>query len=135
MEEVLFAEGPVRLAITPLGGPEYGLPIRIAVTAGCYVGCLEGLLDDLAEFRAAIAAMHRTLSGTARLRTLDEALTLDLAMGARGAIAARLETRWSDGERAARLDIAFPLDQSFLPGMMAALDRLASAVQGEPGGR
>lgn len=130
MEAVLFAEGPVRLAIAPLGPPDYGLPVRIAVTAGCYAGRSEGLLGNPTAFRDAVAAMHRSLSGAARLETLDDALTLDLAMGARGAVAARLESRWSDGAREVRLAMDFALDQSFLPGLVAALDRLAAAYAG-----
>lgn len=101
----------------------------VTVAAGAFHGTWRATLraDDLAAFHGELAAVLSAGSGTARLRSMEEWLALDVELDHLGH--ARVTGRGVDQPGTGnRLDFALPeLDRSGLAGLVRDLDGLLEA--------
>ncbi|WP_052583711.1 WapI family immunity protein [Saccharomonospora iraqiensis] len=94
----------------------------ISVRAGCFTGTLGASLriEELADFRDELRAVHDTLQGTAQLDSLEDWISLTIRCTRTGTLTVTGEA--TDAlENRLRFEL-HGLDQSHLPPAMAALE-------------
>lgn len=103
----------------------------IDVQAGAFSGLVEADLrtDDFVRFRNSVRRLTDHLDQGATFDTLEGALKIDVSGDGRGHFEARCEVcdRPGDGN-VLRFTLAF--DQTQLPGLVRALDRIVAAYPG-----
>ncbi|MBX3468829.1 MAG: hypothetical protein KF878_18315 [Planctomycetes bacterium] len=129
-----------RLIVRPLGWSHPGasdpwdrgwLKAVIDLQAGAFSGLVEADLraDDFVRFRNSVRRLHDHLDQGATFDTLEGALKIDVSGDGRGHFEARCEVcdRPGDGN-VLRFTLVF--DQTHLPTLVRALDRIVAAYPG-----
>lgn len=101
---------------------------EVEVEVGSFRGAFEAALrtDEFTRFRDGLAALHRSLTGTARLSTMENWITLDVKGDGLGHFWAdcRVRDEPSFGP-VLRFDLHF--DQTEIPAMLRGLDAIRDA--------
>jgi uncharacterized protein involved in outer membrane biogenesis len=103
-------------------------PVNVSVAAGPFQGSFSADLD-IRIFRNALERIYNTLDGTAALRSSDGALDVELIGNGTGRIRMKALARpMKHGE----LKFTVDFDQSALPLILSAIDRLFMSPPNEP---
>jgi hypothetical protein len=105
------------------------LTVSIAVAAGAFRGKVDAAFQvaELVAFRNDLAALYKTLTGRAALRTMEEQLSLDFEGNGLGSVEMRGEILDQPGI-GNRLEFALSLDQTQIGAALAQLERVLSDV-------
>jgi hypothetical protein len=98
-----------------------GYSTLIDVQAGPFSGSLQDDCNGWQMFRFQLAALRENLAGKATLRTYDR-FELVLVGNGRGAISVRGDVI-GEPEQQSRLSFEFTIDQTYLPAIVAQIDR------------
>ncbi|MCO5165968.1 MAG: hypothetical protein M9894_06325 [Planctomycetes bacterium] len=126
-----------RLIVRPLGRSHPGasdpwdrawVKAVIDVQAGAFSGLVEADLqaDDFVRFRNSLRRLSDHLDQGATFDTLDGALKIDVSGDGRGHFEARCEV-WDHPGDGNVLRFRLTFDQTYLPGLVRALDRIVAA--------
>lgn len=101
---------------------------HVRVRAGGFDGRADGEFrtEELLAFREQLGRLHATLKGEAVFATMEEWLHLRLVGDGRGHIVVKAVVRDAPGI-GNRLEFALALDQTDLPMVISALDRVCAA--------
>lgn len=120
--------GPATSQISLAPGRSAASPVNVSIAAGPFHGSFGAELD-IRIFRNALERMYGTLDGTACLRSTDGSLDVELIGNGTGRIRMKALARpMKSGELRFTADI----DQSALPLILSAIDRLFLSSPNEP---
>jgi hypothetical protein len=119
-------DGHSRLELTRVGDPDPAYPrsayrTRVAISSGPFSVAIEAAAQNWALFLDAVSALHKSLSGEAKLQFWNEEHSITLSGDGRGRIAVEIEITDSSSPASARLVVGMTLDQSYLPTAISAL--------------
>lgn len=120
--------GPANSQVSLCPGRSSASPVNVSVAAGPFQGSFSADLD-IRIFRNALERIYHTLDGTAALRSSDGALDVELVGNGTSRIRMKALARpMKQGE----LKFTADLDQSALPLILSAIDRLFMSSPNEP---
>ncbi len=117
---VVITDGRSRVTLFPASLPSgVGCPVRVEIRSFPFSVEIEAEARGIVHFRAALVALHKTLSGEARLDFYMEEHSVILRGNGLGSI--EIITRVTDGlvPRRACLTVEMWLNQSYLPAIIA----------------
>jgi hypothetical protein len=105
-------------------GREGRFDAPVVVTVSGFVGTISAYfeIDDFVRFRAGLASLYDTLTGTAELAPRERQLVLSVTGNGRGAIDIK-GCAYAHPTYGSKLDFELRIDQTFLPEPIRVLDR------------
>jgi len=99
------------------------LTVEVSLAVGGFRGRYSAsfLTEELVSFRDQIAALYKSLSGEAKLITMENQLFLALTGNGRGGVSLKGEA-WDQPGVGNRLEFRLELDQTYLASTLAELD-------------
>ena len=121
--EVVISDGNSYVKLVPVGQPRLGYPTRIEISSGSFSATVEAETRIDPIFRQALSKLHKTLSGEAILTCWSQEHSVTLTGNGVGRI--DLIAKITDGRSpwSACLVVKMQLDQSYLPEIIAGIDR------------
>ncbi len=104
------------------------LNAKTVVKVGCFTGAVNGQLraDELASFQVELTELYKSLSGSAKLLTLEGWLSFEIIGDGRGHFSCTGEVT-DEFVQGNTLNFKLDLDQTFLPEILNSLEKVASA--------
>jgi hypothetical protein len=103
------------------------LNAKAVVKAGGFTGAVNGQLraDELASFQAELAKLYESLSGSAKLLTMEEWLSFEIIGDGRGHFSCTGEVT-DEFVQGNTLKFNLDLDQTFFPEVLKSLEKVVS---------
>ena len=120
---VILTDGITHVALVPSGPVGLGHPTRIEVISGPFSVITEAEAWSYERFRDALASIHQTLSGEAKLTFVDGGHSVTLIGDGAGKVHAKVTVTDGRGDGTAILTVKLQLDQSYLPDVIHTIRR------------
>jgi hypothetical protein len=103
---------------------------EVEVEARSFRGAFMAALrtDEFAKFRDGLAALHRSLTGSARLSTMEHWITLDVKGDGKGHFSTDCDVTDGDPGLGASLRFALHFDQTEIQAILRGLDAIRAAL-------
>ncbi len=119
---IRISDGRSHLVLIPAGKPQIGWPTRIELSSGFFSAAVEAEMLFV-PFRNSLVALHQTMQGEARLVCLDEGHFVKITSAKFGHMQLVAEVTDGRAPAAARLIVTMNIDQTYLPAIIAGIDR------------
>jgi hypothetical protein len=123
MGGIVLTDGSSRVVLAAAGPPALGFPTRIEVASGPFSVSIEAEAWDYARFLEALRRLHETLAGDAKLTFVEGEHSVTVTGDGRGGVEAEIVVGDGQSPCNAVLSIRMTLDQSYLPDIIAAVQR------------
>jgi len=129
LDQVHIGTPETFVALAPAGRVMDAWPVDVAIVAGAFRGGFRAELD-MRAFRQALERLYDTLEGSASLHCGEGSLDIEVTCAGPGRI--RVSAKARPSPHNAELQLSEEIDQSYLPAILSAIDRLFLSPANEP---